>query len=553
MAGIQVSIGADSRKAARELESFKKKTKGIAASIAKGFKERVGHRMFDGMARAAASVPDLMMGAINSASDLNEELGKSVAVFGEHAKQLKSWSKTTADSFGVSRVMALEATGTMGNMLSAFGITGGKAAEMSRELVELAADMGSFNNASIEETIFAIGAALRGENEPIRKFGVALDDARLKAKALELGLYSGKGSLDANAKAMASYALIIQQTSIQQGNFADTADDLANSKKRLQAKFEDLKAVIGESLLPVVKDLISTMQETDFKAVGDSVASLAGVFASLVDYISKAHEGWVWFKEDLEKGEPFGFNFTKSLRKLFGMESKEKLEFSPASDDPDAFFKLPANDRRKKELEEAEKAQREVDKANAKFREDLKKEEERGNRIRDAKQAEAKKRSVINSIRDEYKNTLRVLDARIKGDDELLKKEKLRKDVLEEQKKSASGGFILDFKSAEKIVLKRREAEEAEKARDAEKEKLKQDKIDRIDKLEEEVLRTENALSSSSRSSLSAVSSMQRVGGGGGVYGELDLQRRQTDLQSKMVSLLEDLKKEVNTMPLSEF
>ena len=57
----------------------------------------------------------------------------------------------------------------------------------------------------------------------------------------------------------------------------------------------------------------------------------------------------------------------------------------------------------------------------------------------------------------------------------------------------------------------------------------------------------------SGRSSAIAVSSMQRVGGGGGVYGELDLQRRQTDLQSKMVSLLEDLKKEANTMPLSEF
>ena len=43
------------------------------------------------------------------------------------------------------------------------------------------------------------------------------------------------------------------------------------------------------------------------------------------------------------------------------------------------------------------------------------------------------------------------------------------------------------------------------------------------------------------RSSLTAVSSMQAIGGGGGVSGELNLQKTQTDLQRQLVVLNKEL------------
>lgn len=555
MAGVNVTIGADSSKAQRELASFQKKTRKIASSIAKGFQLRIGQKLFDGLANAAARLPDFFKGAIEAASSLNEELGKSQAVFGASASEIEKWSKTTADAFGISSVQALQATGTFGNMLRAFDIAGSEAASMSRELVELAADMGSFNNASIEDTIFAIGAALRGENEPIRKFGVALDDARLKSQALEMGLYSGKGALDANAKAMASYALIIKQTSIQQGNFAETADDLENSKKKLQAKFEDLKAVIGESLLPVVKDFITTLQEADFEAIGNSIASLAGSFADLTDFVAKAHQGWVWFKEDLEN-----FNFTDALRDLFGMESPDGIKFSPTSDDEDAWLNLARDAQREEDLKAAQKEQEEVDKSNSDFRKKLKEEEDEGNRRRALKDEEIRRKGIIKGIRDEYKNTLKILDARIKGDKEFLEQEELKKEIEEERNKSAKDGYILARESAEKIVMKRREAEQAEQKRaesaQAAKKKTEEDKA----QLQGEISKAESSVGSAmTRSSITAVSSMQSIGGGGGVYGELNLQKTQTDLQrqlvtlqQQMVGLLEGVKTGVGQEPVAQ-
>ncbi len=61
------------------------------------------------------------------------------------------------------------------------------------------------------------------------------------------------------------------------------------------------------------------------------------------------------------------------------------------------------------------------------------------------------------------------------------------------------------------------------------------------------------------RSSITAVSSMQAIGGGGGVAGELNLQKTQTDLQrqlvdlqQKMVGLLEGVKTATGQQPVSQ-
>jgi methyl-accepting chemotaxis protein len=163
-------------------------------------------------------------------------------------------------------------------MFSSMGMTDGKAAEMSRSMVQLATDLASFNNTSTEDAITAIGAALRGESEPIRRYGVLLDEATLKAQAFGKGLYSGKGNLDPVTKALSAYDEILRQTVLAQGDFARTSDGLANSLKIQQAAFEDAKASIGESLLPAATGATQWLAEAmqAFKMVGFSGFGIGG-------------------------------------------------------------------------------------------------------------------------------------------------------------------------------------------------------------------------------------------------------------------------------------
>lgn len=530
MAGVNVTIGADSSKAQKELTSFQSKTKKIASTIAKGFQERIGHRIFDGFAAAASQLPGLAKHAINQASALNEEIGKSKAVFGKSAEGIHEWSKTTADALGISKVQALEATGTMGNMLHAFGIASDEAAGMSRKLVELAADMGSFNNASIEDSIFAIGAALRGESEPIRKFGVNLNDATLKAEALRMGLYKGTGPLDSQAKAMASYSTILRQTSIQQGNFSETADDIANSNKILQAKLSDLTVTIGESLLPATQTFIDLLKRTDFEAIGNSIGGVAKKAVEIFDVFATNGDSIKLAFEPLKPEDFAGKDLTKEQKELFSEDFKKKIR------------------------------EEEVRQSNASFRENLKQEEILAKKRKEAKLDEEKRQSVIKGIRQEYSKTLQILDARIKGDKKLLEQEEMRKRIQEEQKASASEGFVLSKKSAEKIVMKKKEAEEAEKRRQENETNMAKSTDEKKTKIESDISETESRFGSAmTRSSITAVSSMQAIGGGGGVAGELNLQKTQTDLQrqlvdlqQKMVGLLEGVKTATGQQPVSQ-
>ena len=75
------------------------------------------------------------------------------------------------------------------------GIARKDAAAMSKQMVTLGADMASFNNASPEETLDAIRAGLAGETEPLRRFGVFLNEARIAQQALSMGLVKGGEAL----------------------------------------------------------------------------------------------------------------------------------------------------------------------------------------------------------------------------------------------------------------------------------------------------------------------------------------------------------------------
>lgn len=192
------------------------------------------------------------------ASDLNEVTSKTNVIFGDASDEVKAFAKTAAQSLGQSETSALTAASTFGVFGKAAGKSGKELAAFSTDLVKLSGDLSSFSNTSPEQAIEAIGAALRGEAEPIRQYGVLLDDATLKQRALAMGLIeSTKGSLEPAVKVQAAYAEILAQTTDAQGDFARTADGAANQQRILKAELENLATGIGTGLLPAFTAIVS--------------------------------------------------------------------------------------------------------------------------------------------------------------------------------------------------------------------------------------------------------------------------------------------------------
>ena len=216
------------------------------------------------VAAAAAGAFAIKIGidSVKAAGNLVEAQSKVTAVFAEQAKEVLAWGNTTAKAFGVSNRQALEAAGTYGNLFRAFGIGNKEAVKMSKTLVELAADMASFNNVPIDQALNALRSGLSGETEPLKRFGVALQDVRLREEAVRLGLVKTTTEvLPPAIRAQAAYSLILQDTAIQQGDVSRTSEDLAAQMKFLSAGVEEAKSSFGEALLPITIKLVNYLNE----------------------------------------------------------------------------------------------------------------------------------------------------------------------------------------------------------------------------------------------------------------------------------------------------
>jgi hypothetical protein len=186
-----------------------------------------------------------------AASDLAETQSKVKQIFGASADALGAWSDEAATAMGQSKQQALDAASTFGIFGKSAGLAGDDLTDFSKRTTELAGDLASFNNTSPEDAITALGAALRGESEPIRRYGVLLDDATLRNRAMQMGLIeTTKTALTPQQKVLAAYQEILAQTTTQQGDFARTSDGMANSQRIAAAEFANAKTELGEGLTP---------------------------------------------------------------------------------------------------------------------------------------------------------------------------------------------------------------------------------------------------------------------------------------------------------------
>jgi phage-related protein len=251
-------------------------TKPAIARMSTAFKDVGAELMATGKKMSLmVTLPLALVGgaAFKLASDLNESMSKVGVVFDDSAGDILEWSRSAARSMGMSRQEALESAGTYGNLFRAMGIGIPTAAKMSKTMVGLAADLGSFNNANPKDVLEALRAGLVGEAEPLRKFGVNLTQARIEAKAMELGLWDGKDAIDAGAKAQAAYALILEDTKLAQGDFARTAGGAANQQRTFVASIKDLGAELGGVLLPIGNKILGFLIDLvdKFKSLSPSM------------------------------------------------------------------------------------------------------------------------------------------------------------------------------------------------------------------------------------------------------------------------------------------
>ena len=204
---------------------------------------------------AATAVIGFGIDSVNAASDLNETISKSDVIFGQNADAVQSWADTMAMAAGQSKRSALDAASGFAGLFKTVGLGIDQSTQMSENLTQMGSDLASFFNTDVDQALEALKSGLNGESEPLRAFNVFLSETAVSAKLAEMGVKKTGGAFTEAQKATARYALIMEQTTDAQGDFARTADGQANSTRQLNAEIENLQAEIGQHLLPIVKEL----------------------------------------------------------------------------------------------------------------------------------------------------------------------------------------------------------------------------------------------------------------------------------------------------------
>lgn len=267
--------------AGKELEGTAAKVDGVAKKFQK---------LALPAAAAAGAVLAFGRSAADSASRTQQAMGAIDSVFGKNAGQVRKWAEGAAQSVGLASSEYGELATVIGSQLKNMGMPLDQVAGKTNDLIGLGADLAATYGGTTAEAVEALSATLRGETDPIERYGVSINQAAIAAKQAQDGTKGLEGAAGKQAKTMATLALITQQTADAQGKFSEEQDTAAGQAQRASAEYENMKSSLGMALLPVITVAAKVLGQMAaaagkhpaiFQAIAAIVVVLAGVILAL--------------------------------------------------------------------------------------------------------------------------------------------------------------------------------------------------------------------------------------------------------------------------------
>jgi hypothetical protein len=284
--GTQVTgVGKASSDLDRLRDKFDKLQKQGAKGFAIGAGAAITAKGLSILDSALSSTIDFIGDSVQKASELQQAMGATDAVFGNSGRVLEKFAETSAESFGLSKRAVLQLGATVGAQLQGMGFSADDAAEKTVQLQKRAADLAATFGGPTEDALQAVSALLRGERDPIERYGVSLKQVDINARVAAKGLSTATPELKKQSEAVAALELLFEGTAKAQGQFAREADTLAGAQARANAELEDAQAKFGEKLLPFMKDatVLATDLIEDISQLADAFSAVTGAIGALAD------------------------------------------------------------------------------------------------------------------------------------------------------------------------------------------------------------------------------------------------------------------------------
>lgn len=224
---------------------------------------------------AGAAIAVVAIAAIGTAlfkvgSSALEVRSKFSAVFGEASNSLNEFANSFSNMAGLTTSQTQGILANAGAIAQGMGFATDASADLAKQVVTLAGDLGSFNNLPTDDVAKRISSALTGETESLKQLGIVVKQTDIQERAL---LDTGKkraADLTNQEKATATLALITERAGAAVGDLERTQNSAANTMKR----------IIGR-----VKQLFETVS-----ILFTTILSGAGAFSGLAESLNTANE-----------------------------------------------------------------------------------------------------------------------------------------------------------------------------------------------------------------------------------------------------------------------
>lgn len=236
----------------------------------------------------AAAIGSFFKNSIMAAGDLEQSVGGVSAVFKEGAGQVLEYSGQAARAIGLTSNEYNQLATVIGSQLKNGGTSLDELGGKTNDLIGIGGDLAAMFGGTTADAVGALSSALKGERDPIEKYGVSLTQASIDAKAAELGFKKVGGSLSTQATQAATLALIMDQTKDAQGAAGRESETFAARLQQMKAGFGNLQATIGSYFLPILASAFGFIAgsvipnvESFIATLGSGDNGLTGVFRSI--------------------------------------------------------------------------------------------------------------------------------------------------------------------------------------------------------------------------------------------------------------------------------
>lgn len=249
---------------------------------------------------AARSFASFASECMELGSDLTEVQNVVDVTFSTMSDSVDTFAQNAADQFGLSETMAKRYVGTFGAMATSFGFAENEAYQMSTALTGLAGDVASFYNITQDEAYTKLKSVFTGETESLKDIGIVMTQDALDAYALAQGMSVTTSEMTEQEKVALRYKFVMNQLSLAQGDFANTATSWANQTRILNLRIQSIKASLGQGFInlfnPIIIQVNALLKKIDLVAkafksftaliTGNSSSSGGGITENASDGVS---------------------------------------------------------------------------------------------------------------------------------------------------------------------------------------------------------------------------------------------------------------------------